>query len=60
MTFSDLRHEMGLSQSKFAAYFGLPVRSLQQWEQGRSEPPPYLLALMVRIVELEKQLKRKN
>lgn len=60
MTISELRHEMGLSQSKFAAYFGLPVRSLQQWEQGRRDPPPYLLALMQRVWSLEKQLKEKG
>ena len=31
-----LRKQTGLSQAAFAQYFGLLVRSLQQWEQGRS------------------------
>lgn len=43
----------GLSQSKFAEYFGLPIRSLQEWEQGRRNPPEYLLELLKRIWILE-------
>ena len=50
----ELRKETGLSQSKFAAKFGIPVRTLQQWEQGISAPPEYLVRMMVYIMELEK------
>lgn len=50
----ELRKETGLSQSKFAAKFGIPVRTLQQWEQGVSAPPEYLVRMMVYIMELEK------
>ena len=49
----DFRLSTGLSQSKFAEYFGLPVRSIQEWEQGRKNPPSYLLELLKRIWELE-------
>ena len=35
----ELRKKTGLSQSKFSAKFGIPVRTLQQWEQGISAPP---------------------
>ncbi|MBP5495249.1 MAG: helix-turn-helix domain-containing protein [Lachnospiraceae bacterium] len=49
----ELRKETGLSQSKFAAKFGIPVRTLQQWEQGISAPPEYLVRMMVYIMELE-------
>ena len=50
----ELRKQTGLSQSKFAAKFGIPVRTLQQWEQGISAPPEYLVRMMVYIMELEK------
>lgn len=49
----DFRLSTGLSQSKFAEYFGIPVRTLQEWEQGRRKPPEYLLELLKRIWKLE-------
>lgn len=35
---ADTRHNMGLSQSEFAALIGISKRTLQEWEQGRREP----------------------
>ena len=49
----EFRLSTGLSQSKFADYFGIPVRTLQEWEQGRRKPPVYLLELLKRIWKLE-------
>jgi putative transcriptional regulator len=34
----QIREELGMSQSEFAEHFGFSVRTLQEWEQGRSEP----------------------
>lgn len=56
MTVKELRAKTGLSQSKFAAQFGIPVRTLQDWERGRFNPPPYVVAMMERILDLEHQL----
>ena len=33
-----IRKKISMSQSQFAAYFGVSVRTVQQWEQGRSLP----------------------
>lgn len=33
-----VRRKVGLSQQEFAARYALSVRTVQQWEQGRSEP----------------------
>ena len=49
----QLRKKTGLSQSKFSAKFGIPVRTLQQWEQGISAPPEYLIRMMAYIMQLE-------
>ncbi|MBE5906096.1 MAG: helix-turn-helix domain-containing protein [Lachnospiraceae bacterium] len=49
----ELRKTMGLSQAKFAEKFDIPVRTLQQWEQGRSEPPMYVVKMMSYIMLLE-------
>jgi putative transcriptional regulator len=34
----NIRETLHMSQSEFADYFGFSVRTLQEWEQGRSEP----------------------
>ena len=53
MTIQELREKTGLSQSKFAEYFGLPIRTVQEWEQGRRKPPDYIQKLLERIWNLE-------
>lgn len=50
MTVADLRKETKLSQRQFAELFGIPVRTLQQWEQGKSAPPAYVLSMMERLL----------
>jgi putative transcriptional regulator len=33
-----LRRALGLTQEEFAARFGIPLGTLRDWEQGRTEP----------------------
>ena len=33
-----IRTQLGLSQTEFAAFLDLPVRTVRNWEQGRREP----------------------
>ncbi|MBU5470640.1 transcriptional regulator [Falcatimonas sp. MSJ-15] len=49
-----------MSQSKFSAYFGIPTATLQDWEHKRRTPPPYIIGMMARILELEKELSEKG
>ena len=56
----ELRKETGLSQSKFSAKFGIPVRTLHQWEQGISAPPEYLVRMMAYIMLLEENAQIKD
>lgn len=60
MTIKELRKKTGMSQSAFAAYFDISVRNIQEWEQGRRTPPPYVVSMMNRIINLENGLKRRN
>ena len=41
-----IRAKLKLSQSKFADLIGVPVRTLQEWEQGRAEPSSSGAALL--------------
>ena len=45
-TVKEIREETGLTQAKFAERLGIPVRTLQQWEQGKSTPPDYFIRMM--------------
>ena len=46
MKIKELRNKTGLSQSKFAALFSIPVNTLQQWEQEVRTPPAYVVYIM--------------
>ena len=49
----ELRKELGLSQAKFAEKFGIPLRTIQDWEYGRREVRSYIVNMMHKIIELE-------
>ena len=46
-----IRQQTGLSQARFADLYGLPKRTLENWESGQRIPPPYVLALLERAVK---------
>ena len=50
MTVAELRKQSKLSQSQFAALFDIPVRTIQQWEQGKSAPPAYVVVMMEKLL----------
>jgi putative transcriptional regulator len=41
-----LRQRLGLSQTEFAARYGIPVANLRQYEIGRVMPPPAVRAYL--------------
>ena len=48
-----LRSITGLSQSKFAKLFGIPIRNIQKWEIHQAEPTRYLQEMMLRVLIAE-------
>lgn len=52
-TLKDLREQSGLSRPRFAEYFGVPYRTMQDWELGNRKCQGYLLALMRYKLEKE-------
>ena len=53
MTIKQLRSLTKLSQSKFALAVGVPVRTIQQWEQGERNPPEYVVKLIEYYIKNE-------
>lgn len=49
----ELRKKLGLSQAKFAEKFGIPIRTIQDWEYGKREIRSYIVNMMYKIIELE-------
>lgn len=54
MNFKDLRQQSGMNLTQFSKYFGIPYRTIQNWERGERQCPEYLLHLM------EYKLKKEN
>lgn len=46
MTFKELREASGMTRNQFCEYFGIPYRTIQDWELGNRKCPEYLLELM--------------
>lgn len=56
-----IREASGLSQSEFASRYGISLRSLQEWEQGRRKPEgavrSYLIVIARNPRAVEKALR---
>ena len=53
----ELRNTTNMSQNKFASYLGIPVANIQHWEQGVTNPPNYLVALISRVMKHDGYIK---
>ncbi|MBR6237487.1 MAG: helix-turn-helix domain-containing protein [Lachnospiraceae bacterium] len=53
-TLLKLREDTGMNRRQFADYYGIPYRTLQDWELGNRKMPVYLLRLMIYKAEMEK------
>lgn len=49
----QLRKSTGLSQTKFGELFGIPMRTIQNWETGEREPANYIVNMMEIIANLK-------
>ena len=46
MTVKEMRTAAGLTQKAFSEYFGIPKRTIEDWEGDRRACPAYVLALI--------------
>lgn len=53
----ELRKSTGMNRKEFTEYFGIPYRTMQDWELGNRQMPEYLLRLMAYKVGIEQMAK---
>ena len=53
MTIREMRTRLGDTQSEFAARYGIPFRTIQNWETGKRIPPDYVLKLLQMRVDVD-------
>lgn len=52
MNIKELRLKTGMKQKEFAEKFGIPVRTLQDWERpNKPNPPAYVAKMLEKFVE---------
>lgn len=55
----ELRLEMNMNRTEFCEYFGIPYRTVQDWEASKRKLPDYVLRLMRYKYETEKLKEQK-
>ena len=62
MEIKELRMLSGLSQQAFSEKYGIPKRSIENWESGKRNPPEYVISLLERAVkeDIKKMKKREE
>lgn len=51
MTIKELRDLLNVSRAEFSRRYGIPSRTLEDWEKGKRTPPPYVITLLERVVK---------
>lgn len=54
----DTREKLHLSRAVFAIKLGVPVRTLEKWEQGKTVPNDQAVALILMVRKYSDTLKR--
>lgn len=54
----DLRMELNMNRTQFCEYYGIPYRTVQDWEAGKRKLPDYVYRLMRYKAETDKLLKQ--
>ena len=50
MTTKELREHLNISRAEFSRRYNIPIRTLENWESGKSKCPDYVRQLLERAV----------
>lgn len=53
----ELRESTGMNRREFCDYFGIPYRTVTEWERDNRHAPEYLLRLLEYYIRKEKVMK---
>lgn len=53
----ELRKSTGMNRKEFCEYFGIPYRTVTDWELGHRRTPDYLVRLLAYQISMEKLCK---
>ena len=56
----ELREKMGMNRREFSDYYGIPYRTVQDWEAEKRELPEYLLRLLKYRAEAECRIRSED
>ena len=52
-----LREATGMNSKEFCECFGIPYRTVKEWERGTRNAPDYLLRLLAYYIRMENMVK---
>lgn len=55
-----IRKIAGISRAEFSKKYNIPVRTLENWDAGKGNPPEYVLDLLERVVKEDMNMKGFN
>ncbi len=55
-----IREQTGLSRKDFSIHIGIPLRTIEDWEAGRRQPPEYIPRLIEYQLKYEELIAKKQ
>ena len=49
----ELRRKTGMNRREFFEVYGIPVRTMEEWESGRRTPADYIVRLLAYAIEFD-------
>ena len=46
MTIKEMRESLDMTQEMFSRRYNIPRRTIQNWETGKRNPPPYVIEML--------------
>ena len=50
----EIRKSLGLTQKEFGKKYGIPRRTIEDWDRGINSPPKYWLNIFVKLLKYER------
>ncbi len=50
MRIKELHKQTNLTQTQFGELFGIPMRTIQEWEGGSRKPPEYVINMIEELL----------